>query len=79
LGSDLDRANAKLTKVKILARGHSLSLRGRFPSKEGDGTKKRYTLALDLPNTAEGIKLALAKAQALESDLMYERFTAVCI
>ncbi len=73
---NLDRANAKLDKVKILQRGEKLSLRGRFPPKPGDGSKpKRYTLSTNLPATQTGLKLALAKAQELEADLLYERFS----
>lgn len=73
---NLDRANAKLDRVKILQRGNKLSIRGRFPPKPGDGSKpKRYIIPTGLSATATGLKLALAKAQQLESDLIYERFT----
>jgi integrase len=76
MGSNLDRANDKLTKVKILARGRVLSLRGRFPPRPGDGsTPKRYIVSTGIPNTPEGIKIALAKAQQIEIDLIYDRFS----
>lgn len=72
----LERANAKLDRVTIIKRGKKLSLRATLPPKHGDGTKpKRYTLSTGLPLTSEGLKLALAKAQQLEADLIYERFS----
>lgn len=77
MGSEinLDKVNAKLDKIRILQRGKKLSLRGRLPPKPGDGTKpKRYTISTDLPANRTGLQLALAKAQKIEADLLFERF-----
>ena len=78
-GSRMDHqikaANAKLTKIKILHRGNTLALRGVLPPKPGDGHKpKRYTLSYGLPANKQGLQIALAKAQQLEIDLLYDRF-----
>lgn len=73
---NLDRANTKLNRVTIIKRGNKLSLRATLPPKPGDGIKpKRYTISTGLFANATGLKLALAKAQKLESDLIYERFS----
>ena len=79
-GSIVDReivkANSKLNKIKILRRGKVLSLRGILPPKPGDGNKpKRYTISTGLPANKQGLTLAVAKAQQIEIDLLYERFT----
>ncbi len=73
---NLDWANTKLNRVTIIKRGNKLSLRATLPPKPGDGIKpKRYTISTGLFANATGLKLALAKAQKLESDLIYERFS----
>lgn len=73
---DISKANSKLDKVTIVARGNKLSLRATLPPKPGDGNKpKRYMMSTGLPATAEGLKLAVIKAQQIESDLIYDRFS----
>jgi integrase len=73
---NLDKANKKLDRVKILLRGSKLSIRATLPPKPGDGNQnKRYTISTGLPATAEGLKLAIIKAQELQADLIYDRFS----
>lgn len=71
---DINSANSRLSKVKIRIRGDRLSLRATLPTKDGTG-KKQQDIATGLPATPQGLKLALAKAQSLESDILLERFT----
>lgn len=62
--------------MTIIARGNRLTLRGTLPPKPGDGTKpKQYTISPGLPNTEEGLKLAIVAAQKIEADLIYDRFS----
>ena len=57
-------------------RGRKLALRGSLPKKPGEGTgnKQRY-IALGIHANPDGVKVAKAKAQRLESDLNMERFS----
>lgn len=80
LGSDLEQkianANKKLNKIKILLRGNTLALRGTLPPKPDDGNKpKRYTISTGFPANNQGLALAVAKAQQIEVDLLYGRFS----
>ena len=59
-----------------MQRGQRLTLRGTLPPKPGDGDKpKQYTISPGLPATAEGLKIAVIKAQKIEADLIYGRFS----
>lgn len=59
-----------------MQRGQRLTLRGTLPPKPGDGEKpKQYTISPGLPATAEGLKIAVIKAQNIEADLIYGRFS----
>ena len=71
----IDKANQGLNRIKIERRGRKLALRGSLPKKsgEGRGNKQRY-IALGIFANPEGVKIALAKAQRLESDLNMDRF-----
>lgn len=72
----IDQANQKLDKTRIIQRGQKLALRGTFPPKPGQGEKpKQYTISLGLPVNLDGIKIALIKAQSIEADLIYDRFS----
>ena len=72
----LDKANSKLDRIKIMQRGSRLTLRGTLPPKPGDGDKpKQYTISPGLPATPEGLKLAVVEAQKIEADLIYDRFS----
>ncbi len=72
----IKRANSKLDRLKIMQRGKRLALRGTLPPKPGDGAKpKQYTISTGLPATPEGVKLAVVKAQKIEADLIYDRFS----
>lgn len=70
----LDRLNAKLEKVKIRQKGNRLYLRATLPPKTGEGTWKQTDVRTGCPATDDGYKAAYAKAQKLESDLIFERF-----
>lgn len=73
---DLKTANAKIDRVKIRQKGDKLYLRATLPCKPGHGDgAKQYELSTGLENNPREIKLALAKAQSLESEIIYERFT----
>jgi integrase len=72
----IEQANQGLNRVKICRRGHKLSLRGSLPKKPGEGRGNRQqTIALGIFANPEGVKVALAKAQRLESDLNLDRFS----
>ncbi|MDJ0536871.1 MAG: hypothetical protein QNJ70_31025 [Xenococcaceae cyanobacterium MO_207.B15] len=72
----IKQANSKLDKIKIMQRGKLLTLRAKLPPKPGDGDKpKQYTISTGLPATTEGLKLAVIKAQEIQADLIYDRFS----
>ena len=53
-----------------------MALRGTLPPKSGDGDKpKRYTISTGFPANNRGLTLAIAKAQEIEIDLLYSRFS----
>ncbi len=71
----IEKANQQLSRVRILRRGQKLSLRGSLPKKPGKGKgNQQQTIALGVFANPDGVKVALAKAQRLESDLNFERF-----
>ena len=71
----IEKANQSLSRIKIERRGRKLSLRGSLPKKpgEGQGNKQRY-VPLGIFANPDGVKVAKAKAQRLESDLNMDRF-----
>lgn len=71
----LDRLNAKLDKVKIRQKGNRLYLRATLPAKDNKSEWKQYDVRTGCPATDDGYKAAYGKAQRLESDLIFERFT----
>ncbi|HEY9762373.1 MAG TPA: hypothetical protein V6D07_07595 [Trichocoleus sp.] len=72
----IGRANQGLSRIQIVRRGRKLSLRGSLPKKPGDGRgNQQTTIALGIFASPDGIKVAMAKAQRLESDLNMERFS----
>jgi len=73
--TQLNNANKRLFKIKIRAKGSKLYLRGTFPPRPDDGiTPRQYELSTGLAATSEGIKIALARAQEIESRLILEKF-----
>lgn len=73
--AQLQTANNKLSKVKIRNKGNKLYIRGTLPPKPGDGILPRqYELSTGLAFTAEGVKIALARSQEIESRLNLEKF-----
>jgi hypothetical protein len=70
----VEAANKKLSRLKIRNKGNKLYLRGTLPPKPSDGILPRqYELSTGLPFTQEGIKVALARAQEIESRLILEK------
>ncbi len=70
------QANQALGRVKILRRDRKLALRGLLPRKPGEGKgTKRAVLSLGIYANNAGVKVAIAKAQRLESDLNLDRFS----
>ena len=71
----IERANQALDRVKIFRRNRKLSLRGSLPCKHGEGRGNRQqTIALGIFANPAGVKVEIAKAQRLESDLNLDRF-----
>lgn len=69
------KANQKLSRVSIRAKKNSLFLRGVFPPKNGDGVKpKQYEFSLKCKALPEQLKIALAKAQEIESKLILDKW-----
>ena len=64
---NLEKANSQLSQVQIRSKKGRLSLRGTFPTTEG---KKRKEFGLGCSDTPEGIKIALAKAKEIDSQLL---------
>lgn len=71
---DLQAINATLHRVKVEVRGNRLSLVATLPAKDGSGKNKQQRIATGLANNKEGLRIARARAQRLESDLNLERF-----
>jgi hypothetical protein len=70
----IEEANQKLNRVKIWRRDRKLTLRGTLPPKPGERGNRQRTIALGIYANPDGVKVALARAQKLESDLNLERF-----
>jgi hypothetical protein len=71
----VEQANQGLNRIKIFRRGRKLALRGTLPKKPGEGKGNRQTtISLGVFANPSGVKVALAKAQRLESDLNMDRF-----
>ncbi len=71
----IEQANQGLNRIKIFRRDRKLALRGSLPKKPGKGQGNRQTtIALGIFANPSGVKVALAKAQRLESDLNMDRF-----
>ena len=71
----IEKANAGLNRVKIIRRDRKLALRGSFPKKSGEGRGNRQrVISLGVFANPDGVKVAIARAQRLESDLNLERF-----
>ena len=71
----IERANQGLNRVKIYRRVDKLSLRGSLPKKPGEGRGNRQqTIALGIFANPDGVRVALAKAQRLESALNLDKF-----
>ncbi|MBD2653106.1 site-specific integrase [Synechocystis sp. FACHB-383] len=68
------KANARLDRVKIRQKNNRLYLRATLPAKDGGERWKQTDVATGCPASEKGYKAALAKAQKMESDLIFERF-----
>ena len=72
----LETANRQLEKCKLRESRGRLSLRSRsFPPKPGDKPGKQYEIAMGVSASPAGLKVAIAKAKAIEADLLLGRFT----
>jgi integrase len=72
---NLEKANEQFSKIKIIQIKQSLYAQGTFPPKKKHGTKpKQYQVPLKCKATAEGLKIAIAKAKAIESALLLEKW-----
>lgn len=74
----IEKANRQLFKIKLRIKPgrNTISLRGVFPPKPGDGKKcKRYEIGTGLPPTPEGVRIAKARAKQLEAELLLEKFS----
>ncbi|MBD1914605.1 MULTISPECIES: hypothetical protein [Cyanophyceae] len=72
----VEQANRGLNRIEIVQRGRKLALRGSLPKRPGEGRgNKQTTISLGVFANPDGVKVATAKAQRLESDLNMERFT----
>ncbi len=68
------QANQALNRVKILRRGRKLALRGTLPCRDSGRGTSRAVISLGIYANPAGVKVAIAKAQRLESDLNLDRF-----
>ena len=71
---ELDRANQELTLVKIRDKGSRLYLRGTLPPKPGESNPQRRELAIGCVANLAGLKIAVARAKEIESQLQLGRF-----
>lgn len=72
----LEEANQQLEKVSLRANKGRILLRSRhFPPKPGDEPGKQYELGMGVSASPAGLKVAIAKAKAIDADLLWERFT----
>ncbi|MEM9485614.1 MAG: hypothetical protein AAGA83_18210 [Cyanobacteria bacterium P01_F01_bin.116] len=65
---DIECANRKLTRIKIVRRDRKLRIRGSFPKKNGRGNAQT-TISLGVFANPAGVKVALSRAQQAEADL----------
>lgn len=70
---NLEQANAKLIRVKIRIKGDRCYLRGTFPPKPGHNAPRQYDVSTGC--RASELKIALAKAQEIDSLLALGRFS----
>ncbi len=70
----IERANQALDRVKIFRRNRKLTLRGSLPCRNGGRGNRQPTIALGIYANPAGVKVAIAKAQRLESDLNLDWF-----
>lgn len=71
----LSKANAQLDQCSLRIRKGRIYLRSRkFPPKPGDERGKQYEIGMGVSANPAGVKVALAKAKAIDADLMWNRF-----
>lgn len=66
--------SSKLERVAIRRKGNKLYVRGNFPAKPGQTGTTRADIPTGCNATVAGLKVAFAKAQAIDSDLQWGRF-----
>ena len=68
-------SNQQLEQCGLREKRGRLYLRSRhFPPKPGDEPGQQYEIAMGVNASPAGIKVALAKAKQIDSDLMWDRF-----
>jgi integrase len=71
----IEEANQQFEKLAIRVRGGQLHVRSRhFPPKPGKKQSKRTELSLDCRATIAGLKVAIAKAKEIDSQLVWQKF-----
>jgi len=70
----LESANALLTRARIIVRGNKLYIRATLPHKRNTKVNWQQDISTKLSNNTEGIKIALLRAQKIESDLNLDKF-----
>lgn len=78
LDSQLDDINQQLERVSLREKDGRLYIRGRrsnsFPLKPGERKPRRVELALGVSATPAGMKVAIARAKAIDSQLLWGKF-----
>ncbi|MBP0021973.1 MAG: site-specific integrase [Cyanobacteria bacterium SBLK] len=71
----LTKANAQLDRVKIAKHNNRLRLVATLPRKDGQPGNKQQKIATGYPANANGVKLALSKAQILQGEIYFDKFS----
>ncbi|MFG6107192.1 hypothetical protein D0962_20270 [Leptolyngbyaceae cyanobacterium CCMR0082] len=78
IGPRLQAINQQLEKASLRQKGGKLYIRGKsvdsFPPKPGQDKPRRVELALNCNASLAGLKVAKAKAQEIDSQLLWGRF-----
>jgi len=76
LTEELIKINLRLSKIKLRIKNNRVYLRGTLPPKPNEGVLPRqYELSTGLAANPQGLKIALARAQEIESRLVLNQFS----
>lgn len=70
----LDEANSQLEKCKLRVKRGKLYIRATFPPKPGEQEGKRHELGTGCGASLAGLRVAIAKAREVDSQLLWGRF-----